>query len=227
MIRWMALLGCWVASVPLIAQETSVRPGVNDQFRKPDVKAFVERFEGESREIFEKRDAISKVCGLKPGMAVADIGAGTGLFTRIFAREVGPKGRVMAVDIAKEFLEHIEKTSKDLGLGNIKTVLGADASPRLPEDSTDLVFICDTYHHFEYPKSMLKDIRAALRPGGRLVVIDFIRIPGTSRAWILDHVRAGQDVVEAEIALTGFRKVSETKGVLKENYILIFEKAEK
>lgn len=227
MIRWMAVLGLLAAGMSVSAQEASVRPGINDQFRKPDVKAFVERFEGESREIFEKRDAISKVCALKPGMSVADIGAGTGLFTRIFAREVGPKGRVMAVDIAKEFLEHIEKSSKDIGLGNIRTILGADASPRLPEGSADLVFICDTYHHFEYPKSMLKDIRAALKPGGRLVVIDFIRVPGTSRAWILDHVRAGQDVVEAEIALAGFRKVSETKGVLKENYIIVFEKAEK
>ena len=58
-------------------------------------------------------------------------------------------------------------------------------------------------------------------------VIDFIRIPGTSRAWILDHVRAGQDVVEAEISAAGFRKVSESKGILKENYIVVFEKADK
>lgn len=211
----------------LMAQEASVRPGINDSFRKPDVKAFVERFEGESREIFEKRDAITKACAIKPGMAVADIGAGTGLFTRIFAREVGPKGKVLAVDIAAEFLDHIRKSARDLGLENIRTILGADASPRLPEGSADLVFVCDTYHHFEYPQSMLKEIRAALKPAGRLVVIDFIRVPGSSRAWILDHVRAGQAVVEAEITSAGFRKVSETRGVLRENYIVVFEKAEK
>lgn len=227
MSRWVALFGLFAAVLSLPAQEASVKPGINDQFRKPDVKTFVERFEVESREIFEKRDAISKASGVRPGMVVADIGAGTGLFTRMFSREVGPKGQVLAVDIAREFLEHIEKTSKDLGLGNIKTILGADASPRLPEGSADLVFICDTYHHFEYPKSMLKEIRSALKPGGRLVVIDFIRMPGTSRAWILDHVRAGQDVVEAEISAAGFRKISESKGVLKENYIVVFEKADK
>lgn len=221
-------VAAWILVVfSLRAQEASVKPGINDPFRKPDVKAFVERFEGESREIFEKRVAIAKACQIKPGMIVADIGAGTGLFTRMFAREVGPKGRVLAVDISREFLEHIEKTAKDQELANIKTVLGADASPRLPENSVDLVFICDTYHHFEYPRSMLKEIRAAIRPGGRMVLIDFIRVPGTSRAWILDHVRAGQDVVEAELASSGFRKVSETKGVLKENYIVVFEKAEK
>jgi len=227
MNRWIAPAGWLLLVFSVEAQEASVKPGINDPFRKPDVKAFVERFEGESREIFEKREAIAKACQIKPGMTVADIGAGTGLFTRMFAREVGPKGQVFAVDIAREFLEHIEKTARDQGLANIKTILGADASPRLKENSADLVFICDTYHHFEFPKSMLKDIRAAMRPGGKLVLIDFIRIPGTSRAWIVDHVRAGQEVVEAELIAAGFRKVSETKGVLKENYIVVFEKAEK
>jgi len=210
---------------PLLAQETSVRPGINNPFRKPDVKAYIERFEGESREIFEKRDAIVQACALKPGMHVADVGAGTGLFTRMFARELGPKGQVMAVDIAPAFLEHIDKTSRDLKLNNVKTILGSDASPRLPAGSADLVFVCDTYHHFEYPKTMLKDIHAALKPGGRLVVIDFIRTPGTSRQWVIDHVRAGQDVFEREITESGFKKLSESKGILKENYLTVFEKA--
>lgn len=211
-------------NTPVLGQETSVRPGINDPFRKPDVKAYIERFEGESREIFEKREAIVKACAVKPGMKIADIGAGTGLFTRMFAREVGPQGQVMAVDIAAAFLEHIDKSARDLKLTNVKTILGGDASPRLPTGSADLVFVCDTYHHFEYPKSMLKDIHASLKPGGRLVVIDFIRTPGTSRQWVIDHVRAGQDVFEQEITQAGFRKVSESKGILKENYLAVFEK---
>jgi predicted methyltransferase len=110
-------------------------------------------------------------------------------------------------------------------LTNVKTILGSDASPRLPAGSADLVFVCDTYHHFEYPKTMLKDIHAALKPGGRLVVIDFIRTPGTSRQWVIDHVRAGQDVFEGEINESGFKKLSESKGILKENYLTVFEKA--
>ena len=149
-------------------------------------------------EIFEKREAISKASGVKPGMVVADIGAGTGLFTRMFSREVGPKGQVLAVDIAKEFLEHIEKTSKDLGMVNIKTILGADASPRLPEGSADLVFICDTYHHFEYPIRMMTEVHKSLKPGGKVVVVDFHRQEGKSSDWTLKHVRAGQKVFEKE-----------------------------
>jgi predicted methyltransferase len=90
----------------------------------------------------------------------------------------------------------------------------------------DLVFVCDTYHHFEYPYRTLATIHRALKPGGRLVVIDFRRIPGKSREWVLGHVRAGQDVVEKEIAEAGFRKVGETKDLLDENYLVRFEKVE-
>src|SRR5262245_55094208 len=81
-----------------IAQEKSVRPGINKPFENPDVKEYVGKFEVESRDIFLERKAIVAACKLKPGMSVADVGAGTGLFTRLFAGEVGPDGKVYAVD---------------------------------------------------------------------------------------------------------------------------------
>src|SRR5262249_50217807 len=94
-------------------QDKSVRPGINKDFENPDVPGFIEKFETESREVFAQRKALVAACQLKPGMRVADIGAGTGLFTRLFAKEVGPKGKVYAVDIASKFIKHIEKTCKD------------------------------------------------------------------------------------------------------------------
>ena len=78
--------------LPALAQEKSVRPGINKPFEDPDVKEFVGKFETESREIYAKRKDIVERCKVKPGMAVADVGAGTGLFTRLFAEAVGPKG---------------------------------------------------------------------------------------------------------------------------------------
>src|SRR5262245_16571787 len=78
------------------AQEKSVRPGINKPFENPDVPEFIGKFETESREIFAQRKEIVAACELKPGMRVADIGAGTGLFTHLFAKEVGPKGKVYA-----------------------------------------------------------------------------------------------------------------------------------
>jgi ubiquinone/menaquinone biosynthesis C-methylase UbiE len=80
-------------------------------------------------------------------MVVADVGAGTGLFTRLFAVEVGPQGRVYAVDIARKFIEHIEKTSKESGLKHVMGIVCTPTSTELPRDSVNLVFVCDAYHH--------------------------------------------------------------------------------
>jgi len=219
------VLSMTMVPASLSAQEKSVKPGINDQFRKPDVAKFVERFEGESREVFDKREKVMEALAIRPGLAVADVGAGTGLYTRLFARAVGEKGRVLAVDIASEFLDHINKTAKDQKLGNITTVLGKDVSTELPPASVDLVYVCDTYHHFEYPARVLESIHKGLKDGGKLVVIDFIREPGVSSDWVMGHVRAGQAIVEKEITQAGFRKVDEKKGLMKENYFLVFEKA--
>lgn len=218
------LLALAVLVDPLSGQEKSVKPGINDQFRKPDVSKFVEKFEGESREVFDKREKVMAALELKPGMAVADVGAGTGLYTRLFARAVGNDGKVIAVDIAREFLDHIEKTAKDQNLNNISTILGKDISTELPANSVDMVYVCDTYHHFEFPTRVLDSIHKGLKDGGKLVIVDFIREPGVSREWILSHVRAGQAVVEKEITQAGFRKVGEKKDLLKENYFIVFEK---
>jgi predicted methyltransferase len=207
-------------------QEKSVRPGINDPFKHPDVKKFVETFEGESREIFAKRDQIAAAVGLKPGMVVADVGAGTGLFTRIFARQVGPTGKVYAVDIAREFLDHIAKRDNEAGITNVTTVLCTPVTTALPPGSIDVAFICDTYHHFEFPARTMASLHAALKPGGRVVLVDFRRVPGESTTWVLGHVRAGQEVFEREVIDAGFKKVREEKGVLKENYFVVFEKTE-
>ena len=205
------------------AQEKSVRPAINQPFENPDVKNFVGIFEGESREIFTKRKEIVAACKLKPEMVVADVGAGTGLFTRLFAKEVGPKGKVYAVDIAPKFIEHVEKTCKDADIKNVVGIVCTADSVKLPPKSVDLVFICDTYHHFEFPFKTMASIHEALRPGGQVVVVDFHRIPGKSREWVLNHVRAGQEVVVKEIEQSGFKKVGEEK-LLSENYLIRFEK---
>jgi hypothetical protein len=210
----------------LPAQEKSVRPGINDSFRDPDPKQFTERFEIESREVFAKREEILKAIQLKPTDVVADIGAGTGLFTRLFAAQLGVEGRVIAVDIARKFLDHIEVTCRERNLRNVETLLCTDDSTQLPPNSIDVAFICDTYHHFEFPLKTMTSLRNALKPGGRVIVVDFRRVEGESTEWTMNHVRAGQEVFEAEIAQAGFRRVQEVEGLLKENYMLIFSTAE-
>jgi predicted methyltransferase len=213
-----------VRVVPVAAQKESVRPGINKQFENPKIEVFVGRFEREGRDSFDHREDIVRECQIKPGMAVADIGAGTGLFTRLFSLLVGPKGRVYAVDISDKFVDHIKKAAADEGLKNVVGVVCSPDSVNLPDASIDFAFICDTYHHFEFPQRTLASIHRALRPSGVLVLIEFHRIEGKSSDWIMSHVRAGQEVFAKEVVDAGFREVEEKKDLLKESYFLRFEK---
>ena len=217
----------WQMVIPwnsVFSQERSVKPGINDSFRTPDVQQFQGRFETESREVFVRRQEILAACELKPGLTVADIGAGTGLFTRLFVSAVGKEGRVIAVDISQKFLDHIDQSSREAGFLNVQTQLCTFDSTELTADSVDVAFICDAYHHFEFPLKTMASIYRALKPGGRVIVVDFQRIPGRSTDWVLDHVRAGQDVVSSEIIQSGFRKTRENQEILKENYFVEFTK---
>lgn len=207
-----------------VAQEKSVRPGINDSFRDPNVKEYIERFEVESREVFNRREDILKACEIQPGQTVADIGAGTGIFTRLFSKGVGSTGNVIAVDISQKFLDHIQQVAREQGQTNIGTLLCTEDSTKLPANSVDVAYICDTYHHFEYPFKTMESLFVAMKPGGRVVLVDFKRIEGESSDWTLNHVRAGQDVFEAEVIQAGFVKIGENKELLKDNYFVVFQK---
>ena len=210
-----------------IGDEMSVKPGVNKSFIDPnlEVDSFVKRFEIESREVFLTRERIVAACEIEKGDTIADVGAGTGLFTRLFSAATGDHGWVYAVDIAPRFIEHINRESQKIGINNVTGVLCAENSINLPPSSADVVFICDTYHHFEYPKSTLASIKRALEDDGHLIVIDFERIEGESREWTMGHVRAGKEVFRAEILDAGFTLVEEKKiKGFKENYFLKFRK---
>ncbi len=216
-----------LAQNPAEKREASVKPGINKNFLDPNlvVGDWLGRFEVESREVFHCRDEVVAQLKIEPGMAVADIGAGTGLYLQPFAEAAGKEGKVYAVEISKVFLKHLRKRADKLKLDQVEVVHGAEDSVNLPESSVDLAFICDTYHHFEYPKSTLASLHAALKPGARLALIDFERIPGVTREWLLDHVRAGKDVFVKEIEDAGFEKVKElTLAGFKENYFVIFRK---
>lgn len=203
----------------------NIRPGINDNFLKTDldVAEWLGRFEVESREVYACRERVLDACGIRRGQSVADIGAGTGFYSRLFADAVTVEGWVYAVDISPRFLQHINEKGHDDGVQNLTAVLCSDRSINLPPGSVDLAFICDTYHHFEHPSSTLESIRRALKKGGALIVIDFERIPGKSREFIMNHVRAGKEVFRDEIERAGFQFVEEVAiPGFEENYFLRF-----
>ena len=207
------------------AETESVKPGINDSFLGEDfeLQKYIDRFEGESREIAREHVALTAALNLEPGMEVADVGAGTGLFLPDFSHGVGPEGTVYAVDLAPDFIEHMKERIAEEQLTNVKPILCTEKSAELPKNSVDRIFICDTYHHFEYPLSSLWSLRRALRPGGELLLIDFERIPGITAEWLLDHVRAPREVFIAEFEQSGFELIEEVHvDGFTENYVLRF-----
>jgi predicted methyltransferase len=225
MSRRALLVALFLVPVALLhAQEESVNPGINNNYEPPNIADSIERLESNGRDVFDHRNEIVAALGLKPGMTVADVGAGTGLFTRLFSPLVGATGKVYAVDISKEFIDHIEALAHEQKLDNIVGVVCKQDSVELPPASVDLVFICDTYHHFEFPQKTMHSIYAALKPDGQVVLIDYHRIQGVSSDWIMGHVRAGQEVFTQEIVDAGFKKIEERRDLLKESYYVQFEK---
>jgi ubiquinone/menaquinone biosynthesis C-methylase UbiE len=191
------------------------------------------RFEAESREIAKyKYDIIAMLreYGLYRGATVGDVGAGTGIITRIMSREVGAQGTVFAEDISNGFVSFINNLVTSESLTNVVVVEGSVKSTNLPDnESLDLVLVCDTYHHFEYPRTICRSIHKSMKPGsGRLVVIDFHRnddlCHSKPRGWVMEHVRADRDVFINEIESAGFRLIAEphVKG-MTENYVLVFQ----
>jgi ubiquinone/menaquinone biosynthesis C-methylase UbiE len=195
---------------------------INKPFREArEVATFIARFERESREIFTQRVAIADAVRLRPGDRVADVGAGTGLFAPYFSLAVGPHGKVIAVDIAPLLLEHIRQRALLDSLPSVTTLLCDQAATNLAPASVDVVFVCDTYHHFEQPAATLASIHAALAPGGRLVVVDFHKVKGQSSEFVMGHVRADEATVVAEITAAGFTPVRR-ETFLKENWLREF-----
>lgn len=200
----------------------SVDMDINARYEEQnDAKQWAEQFERGSREVFRRRPEILAALGLRPGMRVADVGAGTGLFTLDLAKAVGSDGVVFAVDVQSYFLDHIGQKAKKGGHSNVQLVRATQESVKLDPASVDLVLMVDAYHHIEKPAPYLATLHAAIEPEGRLVIIDYDR-ENSDRAWLKDHLRGSADEFRAEIESAGFELVDRHEGVLEENFFFEF-----
>jgi len=206
-----------------LAQEENVRPGINDYYYDARFEQWLNTFERPGREVFDKKESIIQSLHIKPGMKIADIGAGTGLYTIPFAQQVGEKGLVYAVDISVDFIKNIERRAKHHDLKNVIGHINNQKEIGLAQNSIELAFICNTYHHFEYPLTTLKSIYQSLLPGGKLVIIDYKRDPKTSSSWVMGHVRTHKENVIKEVESVGFKLIDD-KAILEQNYFLSFSK---
>ena len=177
----------------------------------------------ESREKEEHCKTLIKALKLKPGEAVCDMGCGNGYYTLKMAKLVGRKGRVLAVDIQSEMLHLLELRAKEAGVGNVEPIQGSVVNPKLPAGELDLILLVDVYHEFSHPEHMLQAMRKALKPHGRLALVEF-RLEDPSVPIKLEHKMTKEQIMK-EIPPNGYKLVEEYEK-LPWQHVMFFEPAE-
>ena len=181
-----------------------------------------EWLERPEREREEQPALLLPALKLKPGNTVADIGAGTGYYTRRLAKAVGEKGVVFAVEIQQEMLDDLTNKMAELKINNVKPILGTITDPHLPAESVDLIFMVDVYHEFDHPFEMVQAMTRSLKPGGRMVFVEF---RGEDRKVPIKAVHKMTEAqVRKEMAVHPLQFL-ETNEVLPWQHIFIFQKS--
>ena len=175
--------------------------------RKAD--EWVTTLEGPQRVATQKVDEVIAKLALKPGMIVADIGAGSGLFSRPLSKAVGPTGKIYAVDIQQDLLDVINKRAKEEKIANIQTVLGEFDDPKIPTRNVDLAFINDVLHHIQNRSTYLKALGTYVKAGGRVAIIDMnSNDPNTPHKGQPELLIAREDIIKW-MSDAGFKLVQE------------------
>jgi len=160
-------------------------------------------------------DKVMDAIGVKPGMKVSEIGAGRGRYVVQLSVRVGAKGRVYAEDIDASSLEHLKQRCQKWGLNNVQTILGEVTDPKLPVNELDLIFIISSYHHFDDPVALLRNARSSLKPGGTLVIAEWLPFDKSQEKY------ATPQQLKAQLKAAGytFKRVDP---LLKKNNMLIY-----
>jgi SAM-dependent methyltransferase len=189
-----------------------------------DVKHWKKGFENNKRDVFLNREKIVTASSIEKGEIIADIGAGTGAFINFLSDAVGKNGEVYAVEISPKFIQYLKRKAKLENIKNLKVVKGDFLSTNLKKASVDKLLLVDVYHHLDHPQKMLKDFRSVLKKNGKLIIVDFDKVEGKSRQWIMNHMRLDKAGYIKEISDSGFKLETEPDVPLSENFMLVFEK---
>jgi arsenite methyltransferase len=214
----------WVAGLAILlvgSRATSAQ--VADQHHHPpqDVDAYIKVLEDPSRDEWQRPEQVIYTLDLKAGDEVADLGAGSGYFSIRLAKEVGPAGKVYAVDLEQKMLDYIEQRAQKEQLDNIQTILADPDDPKLGSASVDVIFTCNTLHHIDKRPEYYARLLRALRPSGRLVNIDFHKRKLPVGPPVEMKIEKKDSIKEIEAA--GFRLLREFD-ILKYQYFLVFER---
>lgn len=167
-------------------------------------------YEEPGRDRWQQPEKVVESLGIALGQVIADVGSGGGYFTFRFARAVGPEGTVYAVDLDEGLNAYVEEKAQELGLGNMRVLLGAPDDARLPQP-VDLIFTCNTAHHLEDRIAYFAGAQKYLRPGGRVAIIDYYK----------KHGSAPPEVLRADLERAGYR-LEESFDFLPKQYFMVF-----
>jgi predicted methyltransferase len=175
--------------------------------------------EAPDREAWQKPEQIMDALGVAEGSTVADIGAGAGWFTIQLARRVGPNGTVYAQDVQRQMLEAIRRRVAREGLQNVQTRLGAGSAPNLPQRTFDAILVVDVYDAVDEPVPLLRNLAAALKPGGRLGIVNYKPGRGGPGPGPDEGVRVDSASVERDALAAGLRVLA--RETLPYQYLLV------
>jgi predicted methyltransferase len=209
-------------AIAVAAQQAGVHPISGRRFAQTMGVEGADWLDRSERDLEEDPDRAINVLKLEKGSAVADVGAGSGYMTVKLAKKVGPQGMVFANDIQQGMLDLLNKRLAKNKITNVTPVLGTQDDPRLPPDALDLVLMVDVYHELSQPQAMLRHIRASLKPGGRLVLLEY-RKEDPDIPIRPEHKMSVADA-KLEVEAEGF-KLTRTNEDLPRQHILIFTKS--
>jgi len=217
------LLGASLVTSLLFGQ---VAETANERYKTAQGRAAVATtLSAADRDKKQRPAELVKAIGVKPGMTVADIGTGVGYMLPHLSAAVGANGTVWGEDIFDDFLQKAKATAQKAGLGNVKFVKGSERSAKLPAGKVDLILALDSYHHFDYPQDMLASFKSALKPDGRLAIVEYYKREGAMSGGnsALTHIRLDDADLVKEVEGAGFKLVEEHEHIPKSQYVALFQ----
>jgi ubiquinone/menaquinone biosynthesis C-methylase UbiE len=195
------------------------------QRRPADIKAYIEALESPERDKDQKPSQVVEALGLKPGMVVADLGAGPGYFSKRFVEAVTETGKVYVIDIEPEMLTAAKENLAHLHIPfTAEFVLARPDDPKLPLNAVDLVFLCNVYHHLENRAAYFTNVKGALKSGGRVAIVDFYHDERSGNVGFPRRHLVPRDTVVEEMTKAGYRLLREHV-FLPRQYFLEFSPA--